>query len=273
LLKLATGKMNNIDIQEIKKIVREAGKEIMKYYNCHHDVSYKNQDKFSPLTKADLASEKIIKQELKKFKLPILSEEAEDDKARLNSEYVWIVDPLDGTSDFIKKTGEFSVLIGLVKNGEPILGVVYEPAKNTFYWAEKGKGAFIEKNGKTRKIKVSNKKDFSEMTILLSRNHLLKSDIKLCNNLRIGKKIKRGSTSKMCVIARGEAEIYVNTSDRTGEWDTCAPQIILEEAGGEITDMRGGKLMYNKKMPKNLSGFVASNGTLHNEIIKTLKNI
>lgn len=265
--------MNNIDIQEIKRIAKKAGAEIMKYYNRDYDISYKNQDKASPLTEADLNSNKIILNELKKYGWPVLSEEAKDNSKRLKSEYVWIVDPLDGTSDFIEKTGEFSVLIGLAKNGRSVLGVVYEPAKNTAYWAEKGRGAFRERNGKVEKISVSRKSNFFEMTILLSRNHLLESDLKLCENLKIRKKIKRGSTSKMCIIAKGDAEIYVNTSDRTGEWDTCAPQIILEEAGGKITDMRSGKLMYNKKMPKNLAGFVVSNGMSHNEIIKALKSI
>jgi len=262
-----------IDIKEINNIAREAGEEILKFYAIDFDVSYKTNDKSSPFTEADLASNRIILERLKKHNFPILSEESVDDKARLNSEYVWMVDPLDGTSDFVGKTDEFSVMIGLVKDGNPILGVVYEPAKKIMYFAEKGKGAFMEKDGPVFKLEVSNKSKFKDMTILFSRNHLLDSDIKLCENLKIGKQIKRGSTSKMCVIARGDAEIYVNTSDRTGEWDTCAPQVILEEAGGKVTDMDGNNLRYNKKIPKNKNGFVATNKTRHNDIVRELNNI
>ncbi|HBO16910.1 MAG: hypothetical protein UR69_C0001G0127 [Candidatus Moranbacteria bacterium GW2011_GWE2_35_2-] len=264
----------NIDIEKIKEIAKKSGEKVLEYYYKDYNISYKDSGgKKSPLTEADLASNKIIMEELEKYNFPILSEETEDDLSRLQSEYVWIVDPLDGTSDFMEKTGEFSILIGLVKNGEPVLGVVFEPAKNTFYWAEKGKGAFMEKNGKIKKINVSNEDNFQDMTILLSRNHLLESDKKLCENLKIGKQTKRGSTSKMCVIARGDAEIYVNTSDKTGEWDTCAPQVVLTEAGGKIVDMRGKELMYNKKNPKNLNGFVVSNGENYARIVEELKRV
>src|SRR4030042_2736425 len=105
-----------VKIEEIKDNARKAGEEIMKYYKTDVEVAYKKGDKNSPLTKADLASNEIICEALKKYGWPILSEESADDKSRLNSEYVWIVDPLDGTSDFINKIGEFSVLIGLIKD-------------------------------------------------------------------------------------------------------------------------------------------------------------
>lgn len=260
-----------IDIEDIKKIAEEAGEKVLEYYEKSYDISYKKGDKNTPLTEADLASEKILNNKLRELGIPILSEEAVDDRERLNSDYVFIVDPLDGTSDFIEKTGEFAIMMGLVFEKESILGVVYEPAKKTMYFAEKGKGAFMEKNGELKQLQVSKKDIFEEMAILLSRNHLLESDIQLCDNLKIGKQKKRGSTSKMCVIARGDAEIYVNTSNKTGEWDTCAVQIILEEAGGKVTDTNGDKLIYNKEIPSNLNGFVASNGKRHNDIINQLK--
>ena len=262
-----------IDIEIIKGIAQKAGAKIIEYYGGKYEVSNKENNPGNPLTEADLASNKIILAALEKYGLPILSEEKLDDEIRLKSEYIWIVDPLDGTSDFVEKTDEFSVMIALVRNKQPILGVVFEPAKKTFYWAEKDEGAFMEKNGKIVKIQVSTRDNFKHMAVLLSRNHLLNSDIRLCNNLEIGRKIKRGSTSKMCVIARGDAEIYVNTSDKTGEWDTCAVQIILEEAGGRVTNLQGDKLVYNKKIPKNLNGFVASNGRCHGKIIEELRNI
>src|SRR4030042_4900907 len=115
-----------IDINEIKDNARKAGEEIMKYYKTDVEVAYKKGDKNSPLTKADLASNKIICEALKKYGWPVLSEESADDKSRLNSEYIWIIDPLDGTSDFIKKAEEFCVIVALVENNEPILGVIHE---------------------------------------------------------------------------------------------------------------------------------------------------
>jgi 3'(2'), 5'-bisphosphate nucleotidase len=265
--------LKNFKLEKIKEIARKAGDEVMKYYKKRYNISYKKGDKNTPLTEADLASEEIIKEQLQKLGIPILSEEAVDDSDRLNSKYVFIVDPLDGTSDFIDKTDEFSIMIGLAKNEKPILGVAFEPAKKTMYFAEKGKGAFMEKNGEVRQMKISDKNNFKDMTILLSRNHLLESDVKLCESLEIGRQVKRGSTSKMCVIARGEAEIYVNTSDKTGEWDTCAVEAILSEAGGKVTDMDGNDLVYNKEVPKNLNGFVASNSKRHDKIVKELRKI
>lgn len=264
--------MHGIDIKEIVDIAKKAGEIAMSFYGKDYDI--RNKDNKTPVTEADLAINKFLLEELSRFGYPILSEESEDDfEKRKNAEYVWIVDPLDGTSDFIQKTGEFSVLIGLVRDSQPILGVVFEPVLGNLYFAEKNKGSFLEKDGVIKKIYVSSNEDFAEMTILLSRNHLLEKDVKLCDNLKIGKRIQRGSTSKMCLIAAGKAEIYVNTSDWTGEWDTCAPGLVLQEAGGRITDLNELELFYNNFVPRNLSGFIASNGFRHENIIKELMNI
>ncbi|GBE17225.1 3'(2'),5'-bisphosphate nucleotidase CysQ [bacterium BMS3Abin15] len=262
-----------ISIEDIKKIAKKAGEEILKYYNSDYDISYKGEGKASPLTDADLASDKIIKDELEKYGIPILREESSDDKKRLNSEYVWVVDPLDGTSDFIKKTGEFVVSIGLVKNKQPILGVIYEPVIDRFFYAQKDKGAFMEERGTAKGIKVSAESDFSKMRILLSRSHLLSSDLKLCESLGIGEKIERGSVAKIALVAAGMGEIYVNTSDKTSEWDTCGGAVIVREAGGKITDMKGNDLVYNNDNPRHLDGFVVSNGTRHEDIINELKSL
>lgn len=262
-----------VNIEEVKEIAKIAGKGIMKCYKNDLGVIYKKGDKNSPLTKADLASNWIICASLKKYGFPVLSEESKDDLKRLKSEFVWIIDPLDGTSDFIEKTGEFAVMIGLIQNKKPILGVIYEPVSGYFYFAQEGSGSYSEKNGKKKRMAVSSENDFSNMKILLSRNHLLKKDLNLCDNLKIEKRVRRGSTSKICLIASGEAELYVNTSDKTGEWDTCAGEIIIKEAGGKITDLCGNSLVYNKKIPKNINGFVVSNGARHGDIIRELKKV
>ncbi len=266
--------INNINVEEIKNIAKTAGEKILEFYNQKYDVSYKDGNESTPLTEADLASEKIINANLKKFNIPILSEEAADDLKRLDSEYVFIVDPLDGTSDFIKRTGEFSVMIGLAKEGKPIMGVAYEPLKKIFYIAEKDKGCFIEKDGKVARVQVNNNDDFSEWKILVSRNHLREEELIIFEKFNFKEKIAMGSVPiKIGKIVSGEAEIYINSSDKTGEWDTCVGQIMIEEAGGKITDMHGEKIVYNKKVPKNLNGFVITNGQRHEEIITELAKI
>ncbi len=256
-----------INIENVKKIAREAGNKIMGFYGKDYKLDYKDGDEKNPVTEADLISDKIIRAGLKKYNLPILSEESADDESRLDSEYVWIVDPLDGTYDFIQKTDEFSVLIGLVKNKIPIFGVVYEPVTDRSYWAEKDKGAFVEHEGRVKKIKVSDIDKFSEATILLSRNHLLDSEVEFCERAGIKNRLRAGSAGlKICRIAEGKAEIYVSFSHKVSEWDTCAGKVILEEAGGIITDMSGSDLTYNNSNPKHLNGFVASNRSLHEKI-------
>ncbi len=262
---------HNGTIEEIIRIAQDAGKIAMAFYDKKYAV--KEKANRTPVTEADMAVHHFLMDALAVYNYPIVSEEGMCDCGDAKSAFLWIVDPLDGTQDFLQKTGDFSILIGLIYKGEPILGVVYEPVKETTYWAEKNGGAFMKKGGKIQKLHVSNKKDFSDMTILLSRNHCLESDKVLYETLGIGKQKKRGSTSKMCVIARGDAEVYVNTSNRTSEWDTCAVHMILQEAGGKITDMNGNSLIYGKKQPLNINGFVATNGVWHNEFVRVVSNL
>ncbi len=263
--------MRKFNIKEIKEIAKEAGEEVMKYYNT--DSKIKDKGPGSPLTKADLAANEIILKGLKKYKIPILSEESADDLRRLKSDYVWIVDPLDGTSDFIEKTGEFAIMIGLAYKNKPILGVIYLPALGDFYFAEKNKGAFRETRGKARKIAVDQKENFKEMAILVSRHHLQETEVELKDALKIGKMKKMGSVLKILKIAESQAEININSSDKTCQWDTCAGDIILTEAGGRITDMQGKEIVYNQKETRNLKGYVASNGKKHEEVIRKLESL
>lgn len=263
-----------VNINEIKKIAKTASEEILKYYKSDFDIAYKGGDPKSPVTNADLASEKIIKEGLAKYGWPILSEESADDKSRLNSEYVWIVDPLDGTKDFIERTGEFCVIIALVKNYQPILGVIYIPVDNICYFAEKGGGAYMESFDNKNRIVIDKESEFSKMVILTSKYHLGKLEEELANLSDIKEKKQIGSAGiKIARIAQGEAHIYINSSDKSSEWDTCAGELILCEAGGKITDMDGNDLNYNNENPRHLNGYVASNGTRHDDIIKVLKTL
>lgn len=265
--------MKNVRLEEVGEIVRSAGRIAMSFYDKSYGIAKKNDR--APVTEADLAVNKFLVEKLGRFGYPILSEENEDNlKGRKDKECIWIVDPLDGTRDFIANTGEFSVLIGLVQRNIPTLGIICEPVKDCLYFAEKGRGAFCQNGGQVKKLIVSKVDNFEKMKILFSRNHLMPVEEKLAKDLKIGQKIPLGSAGlKMAKIARGEAEIYINSSDQSSEWDTCAGNLILKEAGGVVTDMNGKEIVYNQPDPRHLNGYVASNGEKHNQIIKSLRSI
>jgi len=258
--------LDNFDVRAIVEIAKEAGAAAMRFYN---DPQTTLKEDMSPVTRADLAADKALLEKLGKMgDFGILSEETYDDKARLDKEYVWIIDPIDGTADFIQKTGEFAVMVGLVKNGEPVMGVVHMPAVSRTYFAQKGKGAFVQdETGQESKIAVSKEKELSEARLVVSRNHLSEKDRAIAT--RISENfVQSGSNGvKMCLIAEGKAEIFFNTGTGFGEYDGCAPQIILTEAGGKVSDVFGKPLNFNKKVPKLETGIAASNGLLHDELI------
>ncbi|MEA1925897.1 MAG: 3'(2'),5'-bisphosphate nucleotidase CysQ [Patescibacteria group bacterium] len=256
-----------IDIEQLISLVKKAGEAVLKFYDFPK-VEYKEDN--SPVTQADFASEKIILDSLSKISnFGILSEETTDDKKRLKQEYVWVVDPLDGTKDFIQKTGEFSIMVGLAKNGEPIMGVVYQPVCKKLCYAVKGKGSFIRAdNGIDKQLRVSSINELQVSRLVVSRNHLSEKDAIYAEKMGLKNYVKAGSNGvKMCLIAQNKADLFFNTGTGMGEWDSCAPQIILTEAGGMVTGTDGRPLLYNKSEPKNKFGIVASNGILHKEIL------
>lgn len=259
-------------LEKVKEVVREAGGEIMKKYKGNNEISRK-KDK-TLVTEVDLLSEKIILEGLAEFDYGILSEEKLGANDRMSKKRVWVIDPIDGTMDFIKETGEFSVMVGLVENGKAILGVVYQPTKDKMYSAILGGGAFLEEGGQIKKLQVSKNDDCSNVSMLGSRHHMKELEVKLCQDLGIIDFITHGSAGlKMCLIAEQKADIYINSSDKTGEWDICAGGIILNEAGGKLTDMNGDDFVYNKEQYLNLEGFVASNGVLHEKVIEGIRKI
>ncbi|MEK9132796.1 MAG: 3'(2'),5'-bisphosphate nucleotidase CysQ [Patescibacteria group bacterium] len=260
-------------IPQLKEIVKNAGDAILESYGKKVGVSQK--DDGSPVTAADLAANAILMNGLSVFGWPVLSEESVDDLRRLNAEKVWIIDPMDGTKDFIDQTDEFCVMVGLVEGTRTILGIIYQPTMGTFYYAEKGKGAFLQKNGKNpTKLKVSSTDDFGSAKMLMSRHHLLPAEMEVAHKLGVKNTVLCGSAGvKVGLIAAGQADLYLTLSGKTSEWDTCAPDIILHEAGGIMTDVNGNRLTYNKEIPRNTDGFVASNGILHGKIVATTQKI
>jgi 3'(2'), 5'-bisphosphate nucleotidase len=274
-----TKKEKNDLLQIAIKVSKKAGQTILDFYGKEYKLKYKKDN--SPLTSADLASNKIIISILRKTQIPILSEEDEDKKntQRFGSDYVWIVDPLDGTKDFINQTGEFTVMIALVekqknKKYRPILGIIYKPLDDDLYYALENKSAWL-KHGieKTQQIKVSQKTKNDFLTMLTSRSHSTDLEKEIAIKFNVKKTIAKGSSLKACFVAEGEGEFNFNPSSKTQEWDVCASDIIIHEAGGKFTDTKGNLINYNKKNTANKNGYLVSNGLIHDDIIFEINNL
>ncbi|MGF1671623.1 MAG: 3'(2'),5'-bisphosphate nucleotidase CysQ, partial [Balneolaceae bacterium] len=217
-------------IEEISEIAIKAGHAILEYYK--EDVIVERKDDNSPLTKADMAAHYIITDSLKKLTpdIPIISEEGgvADFDVRKKWERFWLVDPLDGTKEFIKKNDEFTVNIALIENGNPVIGVVYIPAKDILYAGHKENGSYKKVN-KSDWIRIYSKKpDLSKpVTVVASRSHGSDDlDEKLTEKgVKIGSKIPAGSSLKFCLVAEGSADIYPRMGP-TMEWDTAAGDAV-----------------------------------------------
>lgn len=231
-------------IEKVINIAKEAGEIIMSHYN---DLSYSKKVDGSPVTKADLDSSSFISQSLvNQFNLPVLSEEKLIDyNERKTWKKYWLVDPLDGTKDFLQKNDEFTVNIALISNERPILGVVYAPALDECWWSEKNKGSF--KDGSI----ILNRSKRKRLIGYDSRQHQTKETknfFKLNNIVDIK---QAGSSLKMCKLAEGKADIYPRLNG-TKEWDTAASEIILEEASCSMLSYPDrNQLIYNKKDLRN----------------------
>ncbi|MGM0597520.1 MAG: 3'(2'),5'-bisphosphate nucleotidase CysQ [Myxococcota bacterium] len=247
-------------IKELLPVIREAGKKIMEIYEDDFEVEYKKDS--SPLTRADQEANQIIVDFLKKTwpEHAVLSEEVKDDFSRLGREWCWIVDPLDGTKEFVKRNGEFTVNIALSKNQKSVLGMIHVPVTGELYYAYKQGGAFYQTtpDNKFEQIEVSNKTE--ELCLVMSRSHASAKLQNLINKNKkfIQKSTQAGSSLKGCLVARGEADIYYRFNP-TMEWDTAALQIIVEEAGGIVEQLDGSPLLYNRKDSLNAKGFYVLN--------------
>ena len=253
------------------KAAIKAGNAILEIYQKDYKTSTKNDN--SPITDADLKSNEVIKEILSQTKHWILSEEDKDDLQRITQETIWIVDPLDGTSDFIDKTGEFTVMISLIKNKKPILGVIGGPTENTLFVAQKGSGAFRFSNEKWEKITVTKISKIPKCRTVGSRHHLSDKEKSFIKKLGIEDFTSIGSSLKVGKISSGEAEAYITTTNKMKEWDSAASYCIISEAGGKMTDMLGNDLTYNNKDVYHQNGILVTNGLVHNKIIEEFKKL
>jgi 3'(2'), 5'-bisphosphate nucleotidase len=183
-----------------------------------------------------------------------------------------MVDPLDAHNGFIDGNGDFAVQIGLAEDGQCVAGVVYQPLTGVLYRAVRGHGTWIERpNFDPVQAKVSDKKTLSEMRLAASRSHRSPRMNKVVTRLGFQDEVQRGSVGiKIGLLIEQQCDVYIHLSPRTKQWDTCAPEVILTEAGGRITDLFGYPLNYNVPDVQNRNGLVASNGISHDQIIETL---
>lgn len=249
-----------INFDNLIRITHQAGEEIMKIYNSNNfEVEIKN-DK-SPLTIADKNSHNIISRELNRLfpDVPILSEEGKniDFDTRKNWEYFWLVDPLDGTKEFIKRNGEFTVNIALIHKDHPIAGVIHVPAANTTYYGSIDTGAY-KLAGSSNECKITVSKNFEKGIVAVkSRSHSSDEEEKFFSNYNVVDSISVGSSLKFCMVAEGKAHLYFR-SGPTWEWDTAAGHAIVISSGGKVAGT-SGDLIYNKESLLN-SGFIVSAG-------------
>jgi 3'(2'), 5'-bisphosphate nucleotidase len=268
------------ELETAVALARKAGLVILEYYAleiiAEEKLGVDNQ--FEPVTIADKTASRIIVDGLAEA-FPgdaILSEEESDDTAaRLGHDRVWIIDPIDGTFGFIRKDGDFGVQIGLAIGGVPVLGVVLLPFHNTLYYAAKGQDAFIQQGSKRpKRLQTSKRTDYGEMYLAVSRNHRSAMTTRIKKDLGLLGEVQRGSVGlKIGLITEQHCDLYIHPSPRTKFWDTCGPQIILEEAGGRLTDIFGSPLRYDLRNVQNKNGIIASNGVIHERTIKRLQPI
>ncbi len=241
-----------------KKLAIQAGEEIMKIYSTDFSVEYKD-DKM-PLTMADKNANEVIVSELEKAfpEAGILSEESAEVPETRNKRYCFIVDPLDGTKEFIKKNDEFTVNIALAQDGKVIMGVVYLPVKKELYFAAEGQGAFLEKNGILKRIRVTEATENIRMVV--SKSHMSEKEKAILEkySTKIESMTQAGSSLKGCLVASGSAEVYYRFG-YTMEWDTAAMQAICEEAGAIFRQMDGSEMVYNRENHLNDKGFYVIN--------------
>ena len=221
----------------------------------------------SPVTEVDLAANEVIETTLR-HEFPqdaILSEETPDSAERLRVERVWIVDPLDGTRGFVARTDDFCVHVALAIGGEPVVGVVVQPVSGAVYHAVAGRGAF--RNGSDR-LQVSARSELGDLRLGISRHYAPPPLLTWLDSRKLAAAAMRsGASTKYTALAEGGLDGVVTVTGNEKEWDTCAPEIIVREAGGMVTDGDGRLLRYNQQDIGRPRGIVASNGACHQRLL------
>lgn len=263
--------------QKAIKVAEEAGRLLLTYYKKDIHTDFKNNDQFDPVTEADKAADDFIRKQLAAIfsEDEILSEEND----AIPSDYtkrIWMVDPLDGTKEFLKRTGGFAVNIGLWSGGKILLGVVYAPVFGRLFFAEHGQGAHEKMpDGSFVRLKVStvtNLGDARLLTRTMSADTSKRPLDAIVDKLVVKEK-DENSKIKICRIACGEAEAHVNTNPRLSKWDTLGPELILTEAGGVVSDIDGKSLDYTQSSLRWERSVIATNNQeILNQILAATKS-
>jgi 3'(2'), 5'-bisphosphate nucleotidase len=264
------------EISFATELAREAGALLLKHYHGPFRVEQKINAlaQIEEVTEADRAANELIVSRLRREFSDdgILAEESIDSEERLMKDRVWLIDPMDGTKNFIARDDDFAVQIGLAVGGESVAGVVYQPARDILYYAARGRGAWIEQDGeRAGQMRVSKRNDPRDMVLASSRSHRSPRMEQVVKAFSFKDELRRGSVGvKIGLITEQQADLYIHLSPSTKQWDTCAPEVILHEAGGRLTDLFGQLLSYNGRRIDNRNGIVATNGVAHALVIQRL---
>lgn len=273
------------ELETAKYLAEEAGKKILNIFYSTQNLNIETKTDNSPVTIADNTSNSVLVNGLSS-RFPdygLLSEETLDDLNRLNKEFVWIIDPLDGTRDFIARQRSFTVMVGLARKGESVLGVVHSPVERKTYSAIKGRGArilyhpydnqFGDSNlcGTERKTIVSSQEKIPEMRVMIVRTKPESEGFEQLAQMPFsGISLIGGAGYKAMMVAEGSGEVWYHRGHKCHEWDLCAPSIIVKEAGGQVTDFYGNPVVFNKETPDLQNGILVSNGKNHNGLVELL---
>ncbi len=253
--------MWNKELNYAKDLAVRAGAEIMAIYEKDFSDTIEYKGDQSPLTQADKASNALIVRALREAfpTYAILSEEEKDNKERLKNPLCFLVDPLDGTKEFIKRNGQFTVNIALADHHRVVMGVIYVPVTGDLYYASEGDGAFLQRaDGRLERLHVSDTTDPGHLRAVVSISHPCSEMEEMIEKHQIQHLVRMGSSLKGCLVAKGDADIYFRHNP-TMEWDTAAMQCIVEEAGGIFRQMDDSQMTYNRDDSLNAKGFYAIN--------------
>ena len=263
-----------LDVAE--RAARLGGAAILRHYARGAAVRIEIKPDQSPVTEADLEANAAIVG-LLRAAFPddgILSEELPDGDERFGKRRVWIIDPLDGTRDFVVRTDQFCVHVGLAVDGVAVVGAVFQPVAGRLYSARAGGGAHVDEGGGTppAALRVSRVADLADMRAGVSRlNATGRLGACLAATGLAGRAVPMGASVKYNAIARGELDLVINLSPGEMEWDTCAPEVVIREAGGQFTDGDGRPFRYNQRDTAHRRGSLASNGVIHGALLAELR--
>ncbi len=275
LLEVTSGEFER-EVRVAVELARRAGEAALAFYGKPLRVEHKEAFD-EPVTQADRTANELIVRGLREA-FPedgTLAEESVDTERRLSRERVWMIDPIDGTKGFIAGTGDFAVQVGLAVEGRSVLGVLYAPATDVLYWAARGHGAWVlrptseaDAAYRAERLHVTGETELGRMRLAESRSHRGPRMEELVSALGVRAEVRCHSVGiKVGLLVERQADLYIHLSPKTKQWDTCAPEAVLTEAGGRMTDIWGGPLRYNTEDVLNRNGLVASNGAAHDAVI------